>query len=290
MQKERTIYRSLEGKKIILDLYDKTVSELGIEYQDCMIDTRFGQTHIIAAGPTDAPPVVVLHGGNEYAPNTLRNFISFCNHFRVFAVDTVGHPGKSAETRLSLDDYNYGEWLLEVLNGLKLNSVNIFCGSYSASIAYRLAVIDPVKVEKLALVSPSGIANGSSITFLQKLFFPWIVYRMKPNRGRLIRAISPIISDPDENLLKFLEATLKYVKIQIPTPRTITVNEMLSFKAPTMIFCQSKDMLYPPEKVISRAKEVFQNLTSIECLEGVHSPTMEQFGYISKKVSDFFKS
>ncbi|MGY5852147.1 MAG: alpha/beta hydrolase [Candidatus Thorarchaeota archaeon] len=290
MQKEMTIYRSSEGKQHILDLYDKTVRHLGIKYEDHMIDTRFGQTHIIIAGPVNAPPVVVLPGGNEYAPNTLRNLISFCDHFRVYAVDTIGHPGKSVEARLSMDDSSYGEWLLDVLNGLELKSVNIFCGSYSASIAYRLAAINPEKISRLALVSPSGLANGSAITFLRKLFIPWIIYRMAPNRSRLIRAIDAIISDTDENFLDFLEATLKYVKIRMPTPRTITAEEMLSFKAPTMVFCQSKDILYPPEKVIPRARAVFQNLVSIEILDGVHSPTKEQFDHISERVTEFFKS
>jgi pimeloyl-ACP methyl ester carboxylesterase len=290
MVKEQTIYRSPVGKEIILELYDRTVGELGIEFEDHVIDTRFGQTHVIATGPKDAPPVIALHGGNEYTPNTLRNITPFCDQFRVFAVDTIGHPGKSAETRLSMNDYSYGEWLLDVVDGLNLESANVFCGLYSASIAFRLAAVSPDSIEKLALVSPSGLANGSSATILRKLFVPWMIYRMLPNRNRLLESIKPIISDPDENLLQFLEATLKYVRIRVPTPRIVTEKELSSFKAPTMIFCQSGDILYPPKKVIPQANEVFENLTSIECLDGVHSPTKEQFDYISRKVFEFFKS
>lgn len=290
MAEEQTIYRSLFGKEMILELYDETVRELGVDFEDVVIDTRFGQTHAIVTGPNEAPPVIALHGGNEYTPNTLRNVISFCNQFRVFAVDIIGHPGKSAETRLSMNDYSYGEWLLDVLDGLNLDSARVFCGSYSASIALRLAAISPRRIDKLALVSPSGLANGSLVAILRKLFIPWMIYRVFPNRTRLQKSISPIISDPDENLLRFLEASLKYLRIRVPTPRLVTVEELSSFEAPTMVFCQSEDILYPPKKVIPRANEVFRNLTSIECLEGVHSPTREQFDHISRKVFEFFKS
>ncbi|MDF1537386.1 MAG: hypothetical protein P1Q69_00565 [Candidatus Thorarchaeota archaeon] len=90
--------------------------------------------------------------------------------------------------------------------------------------------------------------------------------------------------------MKFLQATLKHVKIKMPTPRSITKDEMLSLHAPVMIFCQSNDILYPAEKVISQASEIFQDLVDIECLDGVHSPTREQFDYITDRVSVFFKA
>ncbi|MDF1537385.1 MAG: hypothetical protein P1Q69_00560 [Candidatus Thorarchaeota archaeon] len=155
-----------------MKLYDRAVSDLEIEYEDRMIDTRFGHSYVIVTGPAGAFPVVVLHGGNEYTPNTLRNILSLCDKFRVYAIETIGHPGKSAETRLSLDEDSYGEWLVDTLDGLDLESVNVFCGSYSASIAFRLAKIDPGRISKIVLVSPSGITNGSTITFLRKLLFP----------------------------------------------------------------------------------------------------------------------
>ncbi len=45
-------------------------------------------THLLVAGPEGAPPLVIFHGGN--------------------APDTIGHPGKSAEQRVSPRDNSYG--------------------------------------------------------------------------------------------------------------------------------------------------------------------------------------
>jgi hypothetical protein len=36
-----------------------------------MVQTSFGETHVLVLGPQDAPPVVILHGGNTTSPLTL---------------------------------------------------------------------------------------------------------------------------------------------------------------------------------------------------------------------------
>lgn len=78
------------------------------------------------------------------------------NCYRIYAPDTIGHPGKSAETRLSPKDNNYGQWLSDVMDGLGLDRAAFLGGSYSAGIILRLAAYCPRRITKMALFVPSG--------------------------------------------------------------------------------------------------------------------------------------
>ena len=60
----KSIYRSQQGKELILELYDSQLTRLGKPYNDIFVDTSFGRTHIIETGAMSGAPLLVFHGGN----------------------------------------------------------------------------------------------------------------------------------------------------------------------------------------------------------------------------------
>ncbi|MFX0015958.1 MAG: alpha/beta fold hydrolase, partial [Candidatus Hermodarchaeota archaeon] len=99
------------------------------------------------------------------------------NHFSIYSIDIVGHPGKSAEVQLSSKDLSYGHWLFDVVEELGFKKVNIYARSFGAGIAIRLATVAPEKINKLFLVIPSGLVTGS-IKDQSKIMIPYIRYRI----------------------------------------------------------------------------------------------------------------
>lgn len=60
------------------------------------IDTTYGTTHVIACGNEDNPPLVLFHGvGDDSALMWNYNAKFLSEHYRIYAVDTIGGPGKS---------------------------------------------------------------------------------------------------------------------------------------------------------------------------------------------------
>ena len=53
----RTIYTSSEGEAGILDLYDSFQKSVGMAFNDRMVNTRFGETHVLVTGPEQGLPV-----------------------------------------------------------------------------------------------------------------------------------------------------------------------------------------------------------------------------------------
>ena len=64
-----SIYKSREGEAEIQALYDEALHSLGLPCESLTVGTRAGDTHVLAAGPKDAPPVLFLPGGNSIEPS-----------------------------------------------------------------------------------------------------------------------------------------------------------------------------------------------------------------------------
>ncbi|MOA46884.1 Carboxylesterase YbfK [compost metagenome] len=95
-----TIYKSEEGKKSILHAYDAYLKMLEINFERVNVNTRFGKTHTLVTGPENGKPLFIFQGGNCINPMTLSWFLPLMKEYRIYAPDTIGHPGYSAETRI----------------------------------------------------------------------------------------------------------------------------------------------------------------------------------------------
>lgn len=77
------------------------------KFEDIYIDTTFGKTHLIETGNFTGVPLLVFHGGNATTAYNLLGCDFLMKDFHIYAVDTIGHPGKSAEVFLSPNNYDY---------------------------------------------------------------------------------------------------------------------------------------------------------------------------------------
>ena len=72
----KTIYRSIEGKEKIINLYDSQLSRLKTPWKDVYVDTTYGKTHIIETGSHTGEPLLVFYGGNA---TTAYNLLGGCS-------------------------------------------------------------------------------------------------------------------------------------------------------------------------------------------------------------------
>ena len=288
---KQSIYKSPEGEAEIMVIYDNQVDRLGIDYEDRMVNTRFGPTHVLVTGPEDAPPLVILHGGNSVNPMTLAWFLPLTKEYRVYAPDTMGHPGKSAQTRLAPRDNSYGEWIVDVLDSLALESVPFIGPSYGAGILIRTAVYAPERISQAVLLVPSGIVSVPIFSMIFKIGIPYLLYRWFPSQKRLVRAVRWMFTEePDENTLQIISSLFLHVEVETEMPHPATREELQQFKAPTLVIAAEKDVMFPADKVLPRAKQIIPDLIAAECLEGsCHFPSKQGQEYIENRVRRFLK-
>jgi len=263
-----TIYRSLEGKEQILKLYDQDWAAMGLETESAFISTRYGKTHVIISGPRDAEPIVVFHGGNMISPISFAWLIPLVKRYRIYAPDTVGHPGYSAETRLKPATFQYGEWATDVIDGLGLEKPVVLGGSYGAGILLNLAAYAPQKIGKAILVVPSGFAPPPMLPLIAKIGIPMIMYQFTHKRDWLVRSLIPMCPQPSDDIVEITGAVYRHLLLEAEMPRSIQAEDLKDFQAPTLVLAAENDVLFPPTAVIRRAREVIKNLVAAEIIAG----------------------
>ena len=286
-----TIYKSPEGEAKVLSLYDKALAKLGLEFEETIVNTRFGDTHIIITGPKEAPPLVILQGGNTVSPVTLSWFLPLTNEYRVYAPDTIGHPGKSSQNRVSPADDSFGKWVVDILDSLSIKRAAFIGPSYGAGIILRTAAFAPERISKAVLFVPSGIATGSISRIIFKIFIPMLMYQLFPTDKRLLKAVSPMFSgDVDEIAVEVTGAVYLHVKLETKMPRLATKEDLAGFRAPTLVLAGEEDIFFPSDRILPHAEEIIPNLIAAECLKGEgHFPSIKNRKYINERILRFLK-
>ncbi|MFD7847231.1 alpha/beta fold hydrolase [Nocardia sp. NPDC059764] len=153
------IYKSEAGRAAIQARYQELVRRWPVAVEQLHIPTREGDTFVLASGPKDTPPVVLLHGSGANSATWLGDIASWATDFRVYAVDMVGEPGGSAESRPALGSDAVASWLDDVLAGLDVSAAAFVGMSLGGWTALDYAVRRPDAVTKLALLCPGGIGK-----------------------------------------------------------------------------------------------------------------------------------
>lgn len=155
----KSIYKSASGESRIQKRYDEQLDQWPVETEHLRIPTREGETFVVASGPTGAPPVVLLHGSGANASTWAGDIARWAGLFRVYAVDLLGEPGRSAHVRLPLDSDATASWLDEVLDALGVERVALVGMSLGGWTALDYGIRRPSRVTRMALLCPGGIGR-----------------------------------------------------------------------------------------------------------------------------------
>jgi pimeloyl-ACP methyl ester carboxylesterase len=287
----RSIYKSPEGEAEVRALYDEALAELGHDYESLTVGTRYGDTHVLAIGPEDAPPVVFLPGGNFPNPTCLRWFLRLGGEHRVYEPDLIGQPGKSAQDRPSPRGDGHAWWIEDVLGGLGLRRVPLVGLSYGAGIAVRVMGYAPERVSRAALVSPAAVAAGPIPRMLTEVALPMLLYRLRPTRERLLRAAKPILTEPEDPAVRQLGAIYRHVRLDAGLPRMASEEELRGFDGPVAVFASEEDVFFPASADLPRAREIFPNLVHAEHLRGCrHVPSQAALDGVNDDIRAFLAS
>lgn len=285
----RSIYRTAGGRAEVLRLYDRAVEELGIRIEERDVATRFGSTNVLIAGPESGPPLLVFHGGNAPNPLSLSWFEPLAARWRIHAPDTIGHPGKSADVRISPRDGSYGWWAVDVMDALGLDRVPVVGTSYGAGIVLRTATIVPDRIDRAALLVPAGIVPPKRWSLARELLVPALIYRLAPSRERLDRVLDPLFTEPLPELwFETTRAILLHVRPERVMPRPVTRAELDGYEGPTLVVAAGDDILFPARDVLPRAEEVIPGRVETEVLEGCrHVPDRAGLERVRSRIHDF---
>lgn len=255
-----SIYRNENAKKAVLELYDRQLEALGIPFKDIYVETSFGSTHLIECGDMDKKPLLVFHGGNATTAYNLKYCDFLLPHFHIYAVDTIGHPGKSAEVSLSPYNQDYGKWAGEVIRQLEYEKLACFGGSFGAGVLVKTMCAAPETVERSVLLVPSAIKNALSIKSIN-MMFPMIMYYITHKEKWFRKCLLPMAVEEkniSEDILITARCSIDNAKIKSIMPQDEKESELKKYRSPVLVMAAEKDCLFPAHKVLPRARKVWK--------------------------------
>ncbi|WP_339918359.1 alpha/beta hydrolase [Yeosuana marina] len=283
MHQVKSLFKTEKGKNEILRLYDQKLNELNIEFEYIKIRTSFGETNIISTGKLSNPPILIIHGSNGCAPIALETYPNLSKNFRVYAIDVLAQPNKSAETRLSMKDDSYGQWLNEVIDSLKIENVTMTGFSFGGLIILKTLEFNESKIKEVYLSAPAYIVNGNPIKALFKIFIP-IKRFIKTKKIKYVETfLAELFTDRDEFAIQYLSKVFLNFKMDFTPVPIIDSKKAKSIKTPITIFAATNDILFPGHKMFKRAQKIFPTLKSPILIEdSKHVPNKQQNKLIEK--------
>lgn len=280
-----SLFKSEQGKKEILLLYDKKLKSLNLEFEYLTIQTSFGETNIIAAGDPANPPIIIVHGSNGCAPIALETYANLHKTFRVFAVDVLAQPNKSAETRLSMKNNSYGKWMNEIIADLNIESVTMAGFSFGGLIILKTLEYDENNIKEVYLSAPAYIVNGNPLKTIFKVFIPMKRYMKTKKLDYVEKFLSNLFTDRDEFAVEFLSKVFLEFEMDFTPVPVIDANKAKKITTPITIFAAQNDILFPGNKMIKRATKIFTSLRKSMLLErSKHVQNQEQNEMIEQEI------
>ncbi|UFJ42326.1 alpha/beta hydrolase [Brevibacillus humidisoli] len=270
----QTIYTSEEGKRRILNYYEAYLPLIKVEFERVYVDTRFGITHTLVAGPVEGKPLFIFQGGNCINPMTLSWFSSLFEEYRIYAPDTIGNPGYSAETRVSAKDDSYALWVADLMNHFGIEKSACIGPSYGAGIILRTAAYMPEKIACSVLMAPSGLQMGSKLKMVQKILLPLIRFQLfSDKRGLQKIADAMSLNSMKEIDRQIIEDIFTHVDLSHEMPKRTEKKELAQYTSPTMVLAGTEDIFFPGDQVVARAEAIIPNLVAATTYPMGHFPS-----------------
>jgi len=285
-------WKSSSGRARYADLYRKAQRELWeVPVEDQMIPTRFGTTHALVSGPAESPPVFLLHaafntGAIQWYPNVVR----LSQHHRLVALDFVGAPGLGEQTAPILGRADCAAWLSDVIEVFGLVTADLIGSSQGGWLALNLAVAQPERVRRLALLAPAAsflpFRRGAIVSIRLGPFMPgWTAGpSLRPVFGRRYRV--------DRRIVDLLATSLRHYRFQQRPvyPGVFSDEELRSVRAQTLVMFGDKEFIYDPIPALERAGSIIPAVQTGLVADAGHLLNIEQPELVDQRLLAFLGS
>ena len=151
------------------------------------------RTRYLRSGPADAPPLIFLHGSGGHLEAYQRNILAHAEHFRVFAIDMLGH-GFTDKPDYDYEIDHYVRHLLDFCDAARLERFHLSGESLGGWVALRTAIRYPERVDKLVLNTAGGLTADPAV--MERLKTLSMNAVRQPDRQAVRKRLEWLMHDP----------------------------------------------------------------------------------------------
>lgn len=270
--------------------YDDSLALWPVHYETFYVPTRYGQTHVIASGPKDAPPLVLLHGALFSSTMWYPNIADWSSKYRTYAIDIIGDKNKSIPADLCGTRTGYANWLQDVFNHLEIEKSHVLGLSLGGLHTLNFVLRMPERVKSAVILSPAE----TFVSFDQD-FYQYALGLVKPNGVE--NFLKWMMADRcvlHSNFAKQFHAGVMWQdELRNPKPKAdgfpyvFSDDELKSVKIPILLLLGEHEVIYNPQSAFKRASTLVSGIEA-EIVSGAgHVLSMEQPSYVNERVMRF---
>ncbi|MEU2790632.1 alpha/beta fold hydrolase [Streptomyces sp. NPDC007100] len=246
------IYKSAAGGEEIRRRYREALDAWPVPSEELRVPTGEGETFVLACGPRDAPPLLLLHGSGANTTMWWDDVASWSRHFRTYAVDIIGEPGLSAPSRPPMASDAYARWLDEVLDGLGIANTAVVAASLGGWVALDYAIRRPERVSRLAVLCPGGVGRQKTGWLAKAVFL-----RLFGKEGvrRSAGVVTGLDTPRDGPVLDQIVLTFTQFKPRTERLPVFSDDELRGLAVPVQVTVGARDVLFDSAGTARRIRQ-----------------------------------
>ena len=285
-------FKNEESRARFIAAYDAALADWPVSFEEIDVPTRLGLTHVIASGPPDAPPLLLLPSFAGTAAVWRLNAEGLSRHFRLYAVDVIGQPGKSLADR-ALRNRDYASWLADLMDGLGVARASIVGCSFGAFLALNQALATPDRVDRVVLISPAGTFASQywKLTYAMRIRAPFLRLMQRlggEKRAPSLADLGPRRLPRDMKWAALIGVTMaERAKVSVTNPTVFSRAQLRAIRAPTLLLIGDKETLYEPQAMLQLAQARMPGLRGAIVPDADHIAAMAQPDDVNARIVGF---
>jgi len=278
-----SVFTSPQGESEAASAYRSIMDVWATGYEELVVPTRFGDTHMIANGSQDDPPVVLLHALFATATSWYRNIPELSKGSRTYCVDVIGEANPSRPTTPLRSLADFLSWFTDVVDGIGIDEFAIVGNSYGAFTAAYYAMNLPRRARRLVLIGPAATISPMR-PFTRRMFIPKAAYMFAPWAPGLERTMRGSVDwmhaglPPDPLWAPLFYKTMVHGRLLNRVfPRIYTEDEISAIECPVLLMVGDHEVIYDDlDEAIDSARRLIPNLEVARVPDAHHITALAQ--------------
>jgi pimeloyl-ACP methyl ester carboxylesterase len=288
MNQNLSTFNSVESKTEYMAAYDAILECWPVAYESIELPTRFGTTHILASGPLDASPLLLLPGNYDSSISWFHNIAALSVAHRAYALDTIGDIGKSITSHSPVNRDEFADWLVDVLDCLRITSTDMMGISYGGFLAANFALRQSSRVKHLVLLCPGIPFAPFAFQWLYR-GMPMMLFPSRTTVKWFVQGASTQKTQNDQSLKAFITGMISIHPTR-PLRPLINDDEWKKLCMSTLLLIGDHEIMYNAKKAISCAKQLIPHIQAELVEDAGHFLISDQAEKVNEVVLKFLQA
>ncbi len=247
---------SAAGQDRYLAAYATVFAEMPQPAQTIDVRTSYGIVRVyrFAGAESANAPLVLLPGRTSGVPVWAGNLPSLLKIGDVYALDLLGEPGMSVQSRPIASEADQAAWLHQTLDALPEDTFHLVGLSIGGWTAVNLALHQPDHIATLTLIDPALVfADLPLETIVRSLpaSLPWLPKAWRDSFTSYTAGGAPVEDVP---VAEMIEAGMQHYRLRLPQPTRITEERLASLDLPVLAIIAGKSVIHDPQVAAATAR------------------------------------